>query len=141
MELIIRSLIRKHKTNDPFKLAAALNILIRYADFDEGTRGLYYRIMRRRFIVINSALSEQWQRVVCAHELGHDRLHPGISRFWLDEQTFFNPGKFERQANRFAVTLLTAGESPREGELVENFLRRNNIPPEMHLYITRGNQP
>lgn len=71
MDTTIHKLVRKFKTNDPFEIAKGLNILIRYAEFDEGTRGLYYRKLRRRFIVINNGLDEQWQKVVCAHELGH----------------------------------------------------------------------
>ncbi|MGG1598561.1 ImmA/IrrE family metallo-endopeptidase [Paenibacillus naphthalenovorans] len=131
MNELILKLIRKFKTNDPFQIAKGLNIHIRYANFDDGTRGLYYRVLRRRFIVIHDQLDEHWQRFVCAHELAHDRLHPGFNRFWLDEQSFFNAGKFERQANKFAVRLLTAGDSPRRGETIGEVLRRNGVPEEM----------
>lgn len=134
MERIIRKLIRRHKTNDPFKLAEALNINVWYRDLGEGTRGFYMKKLRRRYIVIHESLDDAWQRIVCAHELAHDRLHPGLSRFWLDEQSFFNAGKFERQANRFAIHLLTFGDSPNEDESICNFLMRNNIPPEMSEY-------
>lgn len=135
MNELILKLIHRFKTNNPFLIAKGLNIHIRYANFEDGTRGLYYRILRRRFIVIHDQLDENWQRFVCAHELGHDRLHPGLSRFWLDEQSFFNAGKFERQANKFAVRLLTAGDSPQRGESISDFLRRNNVPPEMSKFI------
>lgn len=129
-------LVRRFKTNDPFVIARGLNINIRFANFEDGTRGLYYRVLRRRFIVIHDRLDESWQRFVCAHELGHDRLHPGLSRFWLDEHSCFNPGKYERQANRFAVTLLTSGDMLQPGESLMDLLRRNGIPEEMtQLYI------
>lgn len=130
----INQLIKRFRTNDPFKIAEGLNILIRYADLGDGTRGFYYRVLRRRFIVIHSGLSETWQKVICAHELGHDRLHPGINRFWLDEQTFFQPGRFEKQANQFAVRLLCR-EEKMEGETVKEFLVRNGVPLEMEPYI------
>lgn len=135
MERLIPSLVRKFKTNNPFEIAVGLNINVRYADLDEGTRGIYYRNLRRRFIVLNSGLNEQWQRFVCAHELAHDRLHPGISRFWLDEQSFSNAGKYERQANKFAVHLLIAGDQLAEDESIRDLLKRNNVPLEMESFF------
>ncbi|MBD2870951.1 ImmA/IrrE family metallo-endopeptidase [Paenibacillus arenilitoris] len=134
MDKLIMRLIRKYKTNDPFVIAEGLGIHIRYADLGEGTRGLYFKKLRRRFIVIHERLDEDWRRFVCAHELGHDRLHPGINRFWLDEQSFFDAGKFERQASKFAVRLLTAGDSPARSETLEQLLMRNGVPKEMHRF-------
>jgi len=134
MDNIIRQLIRKYTTNDPFELASYLNITVWFRDLGNGTRGLYIKKLRRRYIVIHEDLDDQWKRFVCAHELAHDRLHPGLSRFWLDEHSFFHAEKFERQANKFAVRLLTAGDSPQRGESISDFLRRNNVPPEMSRF-------
>ncbi len=136
MDVTIKKLVRRFKTNDPFVIAQGLNILIRYAEFEDGTRGLYYRKLRRRFIVIHNGLDEHWQRVVCAHELGHDRLHPGLSRFFLDEQTFFNAGKFETQANTFALKLLTQSTDKEPDETTEHYLFRCGIPSELHKLYT-----
>ncbi|WP_127539357.1 ImmA/IrrE family metallo-endopeptidase [Paenibacillus illinoisensis] len=135
MDEIVRGLIKRFKTNDPFAIAEGLNIKIWYCDLGNNTRGLYYRKLRRRFIVINSDLSDPWKKFVCAHELAHDRLHPGISRFFLDEQSFFNAGKYERQANQFAVKLLTADSESEPGETREQLLRRCSIPAELHKYL------
>jgi Zn-dependent peptidase ImmA (M78 family) len=132
LDHIIQKLVKKHKTNNPFEIARELNIMIRYVSMDEGTRGLYFRKLRRRFIVIDSGLDENWQRIVCAHELGHDRLHPGLSRFWIDEHTFFNSGKYERQANLFAIRLLTYNIEMLEGESQTSYLFRCGIPRELH---------
>ncbi|NBD24328.1 ImmA/IrrE family metallo-endopeptidase [Paenibacillus glycinis] len=134
MNELIYKLIRRYQSNDPFEIAAGLGIHVRFADLGQGTRGLYFKKLRRRFIVIHDQLDENWQRFVCAHELAHDRLHPGFSRFWLDEQSFFNVGKYERQANKFAVRLLTAGDSLVKGETIEALLQRNGVPEEMHKY-------
>lgn len=131
MDEVIRNLIRRYKTNCPFTIAERLNITVWFCDLGKCTRGIYYRKLRKRFIAIHENLDDSWKRFVCAHELGHDRLHPGFSRFWLDEHSFFNVGKFERQANKFAVRLLTAGDSPERGETISNFLRRNGVPEEM----------
>lgn len=132
MDDIIRMLVRKYKSNDPFTIAKGLNLIIRHADFGPGTRGLYYRRLRRRFIVIGNSLSEEWQRVVCAHELGHDRLHSGLSQFWIDEHTFFNTGKYERQANMFAVKLLTYSNEREQDETLETYLLRCGVPKQLH---------
>ncbi|MCF8566869.1 ImmA/IrrE family metallo-endopeptidase [Alicyclobacillus tolerans] len=135
MDKVIRHLIRKYKTNCPFELASYLNITVWFRDLGSGTRGLYMRKLRRRYIVIHEELNEQWQRFICAHELAHDRLHPGLSRFWLDEQSFRNAGKFERQANKFAIRLLTAGDSPQRGETIVDFLIRKDVPEEMSKFF------
>lgn len=39
MDDIIHKLVRRFKTNDPFEIAKGLNILIRHAELDPGTRG------------------------------------------------------------------------------------------------------
>ncbi|WP_342417149.1 ImmA/IrrE family metallo-endopeptidase [Paenibacillus sp. FSL R10-2782] len=135
MDEIVRDLIKRFKTNNPFEIAEQLSIHIRYCDLGNNTRGLYYRKLRRRFIVIHENLSEPWMRFVCAHELAHDRLHPGISRFFVDNKSFFNVGKFERQANQFAVKLLTDNATPGLGETKEQFLCRCSIPTQLHKYL------
>ncbi|GAB6927059.1 ImmA/IrrE family metallo-endopeptidase [Paenibacillus sp. JCM 10914] len=136
IEPTIHQLIRKHHTNCPFEIAAALGIHIRFADLGTTTKGLYFRKLRRRFIVIHNQLPPAWQRFVCAHELGHDRLHKGINRFFLEEHSYFSPGKFERQANRFAIALLTAELAIGPGESLHEFYLRAGIPQEM-LYFFR----
>ncbi|NOV01376.1 ImmA/IrrE family metallo-endopeptidase [Paenibacillus planticolens] len=134
MDKTLKKLIRQFKTTDPFIISVGLGINIRYADLGDQTRGIYYRKLRRRFIVIHENLDEYWQRFVCAHELGHDRLHPGVSRFWLDEQSFYNVGKFERQANRFAVRLLTADDPIKADETVEELFKRQGVPIELQQF-------
>lgn len=132
MDNIVNKLIRKHKTNNPFTIAQNLNIHIRYDDLGKQTRGIYHRTLRRRFIVINNQLSTEWQHFICAHELGHDRLHKGINRFFIDECSYFNAGKFERQANCFALQLLIAEDTIRQDERASDFLQRNGVPEELH---------
>ncbi|PZE20113.1 ImmA/IrrE family metallo-endopeptidase [Paenibacillus xerothermodurans] len=134
MDDTIAKLTKRYKTNCPFTIARALGIHVRFHDLGQSTRGVYYRKLRRRLIVIHNELSAEWQRFVCAHELGHDRLHQGLSRFFLEEHSFFHPGKFERQANRFAVKLLTSTDTIGAEETVERFCTRHGIPGEMHQF-------
>jgi Zn-dependent peptidase ImmA (M78 family) len=134
MDKVILKLVNRFKTNDPYIIAEGLNIHVRQADLGVGTRGIYYRKLRRRFIVLHDGLSEEWKRFVCAHELGHDRMHPGFSQFWLEEHSLFNVGKYERQANKFAVRLLTSGDYPKLGDTIGELLRRNDVPQEMQKF-------
>lgn len=134
MDELVNKLIRKYKTNDPFAIALNMNISIRYADLGNHTRGIYHRTLRRRFIVLHNQLTPEWQRFICAHELGHDRLHKGINRFFIDEHSFFHAGRYERQANRFAVHLLTATDTLLPNESIQHFLQRNHIPEEVYPF-------
>jgi Zn-dependent peptidase ImmA (M78 family) len=128
----VRNLVRKYKTNCPFEIASYLNINVRFRSLPESIRGFYFRARRRRFIVINDDLSYEWQRFVCAHEIGHDRLHRGfLGYYFIEQHTLFNPGKFERQANLFAVQLMTAFSEIKEHETLECFYARNGVPQEM----------
>lgn len=127
-------LVKKYKTNCPFELSRALGIHIRFMNLGEGTKGLYYRKLRRRFIVIHNELPLEWQRFVCAHELAHDRLHKGVNRFFLEENSYFSPGKLERQANLFAVKLLTAGTSIDRDESLQSYYSRIGIPAEVVFF-------
>jgi len=77
-EYILKEVTRlktKYKTDDPFLIAEALNIDVREDPSFSSLKGFYCIMNRQRFIVINANLSPQEKRVVCAHELGHDRLH------------------------------------------------------------------
>ncbi|AIQ32536.1 MULTISPECIES: ImmA/IrrE family metallo-endopeptidase [Paenibacillus] len=135
MDELIKRLVKKYKTNNPFELAGALGIHIRFINLGEGTKGLYYRKLRRRFIVIHNELPLEWQRFVCAHELAHDRLHKGVNRFFLEENSFFSPGKLERQANIFAVKLLSAGTSIEQDESLQSYYARIGIPAEVVFFL------
>ena len=57
-----------------------------------------------------------------------------VSAAFLEEHSYFSPGKLERQANRFAIALLTAGLTPGPGESLHEFYLRAGIPQEM-LYF------
>ncbi|MDI3327987.1 MAG: ImmA/IrrE family metallo-endopeptidase [Alicyclobacillaceae bacterium] len=104
----VNILIRRYRTNCPFLLAARLNLHVRFAALPKRVRGFSCRIAGRRFIVIQDALPFIWKRFVCAHELGHVQLHRGLSYFQLQELSPSHLCRYEREAHRFAVLLLTA---------------------------------
>ena len=106
VKLRVLNLIAKHRTRNPFKLARALNIEIIYQDLGE-VRGFFKKILRRKYIFINSELSEFDQKLVCAHELGHAILHSSNRiQFLIDNTKILKRSKIEDEANLFASWLL-----------------------------------
>ena len=73
-------LVRRCGTRDPFRIAQELGIEVLFCDDFGPLKGMYRVIKRNRFIFINKDLSSRMQRIVCAHELGHDQLHRYLAK-------------------------------------------------------------
>ena len=99
---------KRFGTRDPFLIAEGLGVEVLYCSQFGPLKGMYRVIQRNRFIFINRDLSPQMQRIVCAHELGHDQLHrhfagsSGLQEFMLYDMT----SKPEYEANIVAAELL-----------------------------------
>jgi Zn-dependent peptidase ImmA (M78 family) len=106
---IVRQIIKKHKSNDPFQIAKEKNIIVLFEELGS-TLGFYSSYKRIQFIHINNQLNEMEQRFVCAHELGHAVLHPKSNTPFLRANTLFSVEKLEVEANTFAVELLLTDE-------------------------------
>jgi Zn-dependent peptidase ImmA (M78 family) len=92
------------KTYDPFKVCEEKGISVLIEPL--GTVQGYYCMLRsHQFIFVSSQLDNYAAMLVCAHELGHALLHPEINLFY----TIFPIGRYERQANDFAVNMLLRG--------------------------------
>lgn len=104
-ETVLR-LVRKCKTRDPFRICEKLNIAVWSKPLPENVRGIYSKTLRRPYILINSIIDVHWQRFICAHELGHDRLKHSLNGFHVDRSDIVRNDKYEWQANLFAVFLL-----------------------------------
>lgn len=109
-------LVRQYRTRDPFLLAKSLGIHVLFRDNFNKLKGMYNVIKRSRFIFINSNMSEQMQRIVCAHEIGHDQFHRDlIAKDGLCEYMIYRMDSVpEYQANIFAAEILIEN-----GELFE----------------------
>ena len=70
------------------------------------------RVLRNRYALINSSLDERTRRVVCAHMLGHDRLHGDLAGdFRLREFVLYRMDERpECEANIFAACLFVEEE-------------------------------
>jgi len=103
----VAALIRRYKTDDPFRLAAYKNIRIVYADLG-GKFGNYLKYKRSKFIIIDDKRTPpNLLNFVCAHELGHALCTPNENTQWLKTYTMsVNADLVEHLANQFAVELL-----------------------------------
>jgi Zn-dependent peptidase ImmA (M78 family) len=104
----VEKLAQKHMTRDPFELCRDLGVKIRYKDLGEHIKAYYFCESRIRNIVLNNRISRIIQRVLVAHELGHDRLHSEIAA--LKSYKVVEPFRLtiptEYEANLFAADLL-----------------------------------
>lgn len=105
----VRHLVKKHQTNNPFKIAKELDIIIVYENLGD-ILGYYSKSHRFQVIHINENSSEEQQVFTCAHELGHAILHPYSNSSFLKSSTFFSADKLEIEANTFAVELMLSRE-------------------------------
>ena len=102
------ALIKKYGTRDPFELAEAVGAqVIRWDGFSR-LKGMYRVILRNRYIFVSSSLSEYMAQIVCAHELGHDRLHRDMATgdIFGGNSLFDLSSRPEYEANMFAAELL-----------------------------------
>lgn len=93
-------------TRNPFTVAENYGILVLYQDLPDCTKGICYEVQGKKIIIINRSLSKSESVYVCAHEVGHALLHPNINLSFLKNDTYFEPKKFEREADIFAAELL-----------------------------------
>lgn len=103
---LVKELIAKHGTNNPYEIAQAKNIYVFEHDMHEEIFGFYKYIRRNKFIYINSNLTAQDKFFTCCHELAHSEMHPRIDAPFLKRKTLFSVDKLENEANRFAIELL-----------------------------------
>lgn len=101
-------LVRQFGTRDPFEIASGLGIEVLFCEGFGSLKGMYRVIQRNRFIFLNQELAPRMQRIVCAHELGHDQLHRSLAKggalheFMLYDMTT----KPEYEANIVAAEIL-----------------------------------
>jgi Zn-dependent peptidase ImmA (M78 family) len=102
-----RLLVRRCGVSDPFHIAKEIGAEVYFTDLGL-LKGMYACIKRNRFIVINNTLDPPTQKIVCAHELGHDQLHREMAKNrWLQEFMIYNMNERpEYEANVFAAEIL-----------------------------------
>lgn len=106
IKLRAQNLIDKYHTRNPITLARKLGIEVIYTDLGD-VRGFFKVLLRRKFIFINSEMTEFEQKLVCGHELGHAFLHSSKKiQFMLDHTRIARKSKLEDEANLFMKYLI-----------------------------------
>lgn len=104
----VEELTRKYGTRDPYKICDELGVRIRVKDLGIDMKAYYFYQSRIRNIVLNNRVSTPIQRILVAHELGHDRLHRDIAMLkgFQEVELFDAALPTEYEANIFAAELL-----------------------------------
>lgn len=102
---LAQSVADEYETHNPFSLCRAIGITVHYYPLVE-FRGYYMNIDGHNFITIADNLSEIVGHFVCAHELGHHFLHQRLNRPFMDYRTHMVPGRYENEADKFALHFL-----------------------------------
>ena len=109
----VRQLIARCDSRDPFVIAKQLGVEVMHVGSFGRLKGMYRIVKGVRFIILNDRNSPQTDRIVCAHELGHDQLHRAYARknslreFSLCDMA----ARPEYEANLFAANLLLDDET------------------------------
>lgn len=125
------NLMKRFKTNDPFKFAEMLNVILVVAPLI-GINGFYQYHKRNHIIYLNETLEYFETFFVLAHELGHLIMHREKNAFFLDSRIISSRCKYERQANSFAVEMLMSDKLIREeeGRSIYDIARMVGVPSE-----------
>lgn len=97
--------------SEPERICKSLGITVLYepmGSFASACKGFFLSQSKKSSIVINSDMSYDLQRIICAHELGHAILHKNMTgvKAFHDVGLFDEANSFEREANLFAAELL-----------------------------------
>ena len=104
---LIRYYERMTGSRDPIAIANYAGIRIATVPLG-GISGNYMLIKRKRWIFINENIPEDSPifKVIVAHELGHALLHRKENCAFIRNKTLLSTSGIEREANKFAATLL-----------------------------------
>lgn len=98
---------RYYKTDDPFDVIRAKNILLLYEELGL-INGYYNFVLRQKQIHINCNLEGTRRIFTATHELGHATMHPKANTPFLLANTYQSIDRLEIEANKFAVEFLIA---------------------------------
>ena len=110
---VVRGLIWKHETRNPFEIVKCLGATLVFYPLKD-VNGFYQYFQRCDIIYIDERLTELQKMFVCAHELGHMVMHKKTNAIFMDTRTNFNTCKYELEADRFAVNLLIPNDEIEE---------------------------
>lgn len=101
---------RYYKTDNPFDVIRAKNILLLYEELGL-IKGYYNLVLRQKQIHINCNLEGTQRIFTSTHELGHAIMHPKANTPFLLANTYQSVDRLEIEANKFAVEFLIPDET------------------------------
>lgn len=137
IRLRVKNLVRKYNTSDPFQIAGDLGIKIVRLPLPDDIRGFLVYVLRRKYIVLNDILCYAAQKIIVCHELGHMRLHPHYGYYLSADSQYYIPSRYEREANEFALHLLSHSCDMDSDELSRLIEQRRPDPREVHFILGR----
>lgn len=131
---LVKDMVKEHGTTNPYQLARCLGIEIDVFPFRR-IKGVILNNTSDVLIVLNENMPEHEQKAVLCHELGHYALSPpDASYLFITTHTYMNT-KYEYEANRFMVELLTYDEEPDIDETLDRYAMRIGVPFEIMKYL------
>lgn len=137
IKLRVKNLVKKYRTCDPFQLADDLGITVLRLALPDDIRGFLVYTLRRKYIVLNESLCYAAQKIIVCHELGHARLHPHQGYYLSTNSRYYSPTRYEREANEFALHLLSYSCDMDSDELSRIIEQRRPDPREVHFILGR----
>lgn len=108
---IVNGLIEVYKTRNVYELLDLLEITLIKKKLINDEKGRFLRDMfGNETIFISNELSNEEERIVIAHELGHLILHTDLTTSYYTENHLLNKDQIEVQANKFAAELLISDD-------------------------------
>lgn len=134
----VDELYYSYGTYNPTELADYLKIEIRYAPFLSNPDGQFINMIDKPIILINEKLKDSPKRFfVVAHELFHAIEHSDLAGYYVANDKF--RGKLEREANKFAATLILKFHIEETGTIPYSFEKMQahyGVSEDMSDYLT-----
>lgn len=104
---IVEGMVEVYETRDIYELLDLLEITLIRKKLINHKKGSFLRdIFENEIIFISNDLSNDEEKIIIAHELGHLILHTHLSTSYYSENYLLNKDQLEVQANKFAAELL-----------------------------------
>lgn len=130
---IVNGLIEMYSTRDVYELLNNLEVTLIRKELFKNEKGRFFRDMfGNETIFISNNLSEEEEKIVIAHELGHLILHTDLNTSFYTENHLINKNKLEMEANKFAAELLISDDVEiYEDETISHLACRLNVSEEL----------
>lgn len=121
---IVKDLKQEHHWKDPYTLADLMDITIKEVDFYD-QKGIFIKLMDKKYIFLNTNLCPELKNIVLYHELGHNVLHIDD----MPEIGFSDSDLFHKSSNRmeYEANLFAAELSLDDDEVLDMCVSNNDI--------------